>query len=233
MDVLKTLLELQDPQYADFQSKLIPTISRDQILGVKVPKLRKLAKELIQGSASHPSPALKKFLEDLPHSYYDENILHSILISEIKNYDQCLESVDVFLPFVDNWAVCDIISPKVFQKHHAELLEKIKVWVNKKPVYTRRFGLKILMSHFLDADFQPEYLKIPAAIGSEEYYLKMMVAWFFATALAKQWQATIPYLEDQCLDRWTHQKTIQKACESYRITKQQKDYLKKLKHLPT
>ena len=169
------------------------------------------------------------FLHQLPHEYYDENMLHALLISEVKDYEECIRLTDTFLPFVDNWAVCDIMSPKVFAKHKKELLAKIKTWSKSSHVYTCRFGIEALMSHYLDKDFKSEYLQIPASAISGEYYVKMMVAWFFATALAKQWDATIPYIENKKLAPWTHNKTIQKAIESYRITPEQKAYLRSLK----
>ena len=223
MNIKEELLALQDISYADFQAKLTPNIPRELFIGVRVPELRKLAKKLSK------EPEASKFLKDLPHKYYDENILHGLLISEMKDYDACLVAVDDFLPYVDNWAVCDIMSPKIFKKNKTALLEKIKEWSASEKAYTCRFGIEMLMSHFLDEDFKPEYLEIPASVKSEEYYVKMMIAWFFATALAKQWDATIKYLEDQRLDRWTHNKAIQKARESRRITPKEKEYLKSLK----
>ncbi len=221
--IQKQLFELQDKEYAAFQAKLTPGIPQESFIGVRVPLARKLAKEIFK------DPAHKAFLEVLPHKYYDENMLHGLLISQMKDYGECIEATDKFLPFVDNWAVCDIMSPKIFAKHKAELMAKIREWSASSHTYTCRFGLEMLMSHFLDADFKPEYLEIPAAARSEEYYVKMMVAWFFATALAKQWDATIPYLQNRVLATWTHNKTIQKAIESYRITAEQKDYLRTLK----
>ena len=170
-------------------------------------------------------------MKDLPHEYYDENLLHSLLLSEMKDYDACIEAVDTFLPYVDNWAVCDTISPKIFKKNKTALLVKIKEWSLSKKTYTCRFGIKMLMSYFLDEDFKAEYLEIPLSVNSEEYYVRMMIAWFFATALAKKWDATIKYIEDQRLDRWTHNKTIQKARESKRITASQKEYLRSLKRV--
>lgn len=156
-------------------------------------------------------------------------MLHGLLISEMKDYDACIEAVDEFLPYVDNWAVCDIMSPKIFKKNKKALLEKIKEWSKSEEEYTCRFGLEMLMSHFLDDDFKPEYLEIPLSVNNDEYYVKMMIAWFFATALAKQWDATIKHIEDQRLDTWAHNKAIQKARESKRITSKQKEYLKSLK----
>ena len=223
MDVQKRLLELQDLGYRDFHSKLVPNISKETIIGIRTPVLRKFVKEYKK------EPEAAEFLKTLPHHYYDENVLHGFLISELKDYETCVQALDEFLPYVDNWAVCDGISPKVFAKHHQELLPKIRAWTASDQLYTSRFGIRMLMAHFLDEDFRPEYLEIPEAVHSEAYYLNMMIAWFFATALAKQWEATIPYLEKQRLSPWVHKKTIQKARESYRITSEQKEYLKNLK----
>lgn len=223
MTFTEELFELQDKEYGNFQAKLTPGIPRDLFIGVRVPEVRKLAKRLIN------DPELTKFLKDLPHKYYDENMLHGLLVSEMKDYDTCVAEVDKFLPYVDNWAVCDIMSPKVFKKNKNVLLDKIMDWSASEKTYTCRFGIEMLMSHFLDDNFKPEYLKIPASVRSEEYYVKMMIAWFFATALAKQWDDTIKYLENYRLDTWVHNKTIQKARESYRITPEQKEYLKTLK----
>ncbi len=223
MNILDELLKLQDKEYAEFQSRLTPTISKEKFIGVRVPEVRKLAKKCVN------QPETNEFLNTLPHKYYDENMLHGLLISEIKDYKKCIEEVDKFLPYVDNWAVCDIMSPKIFKKYKEELLEKIKEWSKSNETYTCRFGIEMLMSHFLDDDFKKEYLEIPAAVHSEEYYVMMIVAWFFATALAKQWDDTIKYIEENRLDKWIHNKTIQKARESYRITDEQKEYLKSLK----
>lgn len=223
MEIQKKLFELQDKEYAEFQSKLTPVIPRDAFIGVRVPEVRKLAKSYSK------DPECQEFLKELPHQYYDENMLHGLILSEMKDYDDCIRAVDLFLPYVDNWAVCDIMSPKVFKKHKEQLLEKIREWAASDLVYTCRFGLEMLMSHFLDEDYAPEYLEIPAGVRSEEYYVNMMIAWFFATALAKQWDTTIPYIEGNRLDTWVHNKTIQKARESYRITEEQKEYLKGLK----
>ena len=222
-DLEKRMFELCDKEYAAFQCKLIPTISAGTVLGIRVPVLRNLAKEFRKESEC------EAFLESLPHRYYDENMFHSILLCDVKDYERAIEYVDSFLPYIDNWAVCDTLSPKVFKKHRSKLIEKIMEWTKSDKVYTCRFGIKMLMAHFLDEDFKPEYLKIPEAVKSDEYYVKMMVAWYFATALAKQWDATIPYIEENKLDIWTHNKTIQKARESYRITADQKEYLKTLR----
>lgn len=214
---------MQDKQYAAFQAKLAPGVPEDRFIGIRVPVLRKFAKEYAKEDNS------KDFLSQLPHIYYDEDMLHALLISQMKDYNECVQQTDAFLPYIDNWAVCDIMSPKVFAKHKETLMDKIKEWSKSAHTYTCRFGLEMLMSHYLDKDFKAEYLQIPAQAKSDEYYVKMMVAWFFATALAKQWEAAIPYIEQKRLAIWTHNKTIQKAIESYRISPEQKAYLRTLK----
>ena len=223
MKAQELLFQLQDKGYRDFQSKLIPTIPVETIIGVRIPAIRKLAKEYGKDSES------VEFLKQLPHTYYDENILHALLVAEIKDYEVCVKEVERFLPYVDNWAVCDIFSPKVFRKNKDKLIDKVREWTASAPPYPCRFGMEMLMTHFLDEDFRVEYLEIPAAVHSEEYYVNMMIAWFYATALAKQWDAAVGYIEKKCLDPWTHNKTIQKARESYRITREQKEYLNTLK----
>lgn len=223
MNIQKELFELQDISYGDFQAKLVPNIPRELLIGVRVPEARKLAKRLAK------EPEASEFLKDLPHKYYDENILHALLISEMKDYDACIVAIDEYLPYIDNWAVCDILSPKIFKEHKTSLLEKIKEWSASDKTYTCRFGLEMLMSYFLDNDFKPDYLEITTSVHSEEYYVRMMIAWFFATALAKQWDATIKYIENHRLDVWTHNKAIQKARESRRIAPKQNEYLKTLK----
>lgn len=221
--ILDRLFDMKDDGYADFQAKLTPTVPREKFIGVRVPKLRQFAKS-IKGT-----PEADEFTMELPHQYYDENMLHSLLISQIKDLDTCLDAVERFLPFVDNWAVCDILSPKIFAKHPDDVLERIKVWISSDEIYTCRFGMEMLMSFYLDERFRPEYLEMPANVISEEYYVNMMIAWFFATALAKQWDSTIPYIESKRMGKWVHNKTIQKAIESYRITDEQKKYLRSLK----
>lgn len=223
MNIQKELFALQDKSYGDFQAKLVPNIPRELFIGIRVPEARKLAKRL----AKEPETSI--FLRDLPHKYYDENILHALLISEMKDYNECMAAVDNFLPYVDNWAVCDILSPKIFKKNRTVLLKKIKEWSASEKTYTCRFGIEMLMTYFLDDDFKPEYLEIPTSVYNEDYYVRMMIAWFFATALAKQWDTAIKYIEDHRLDAWTHNKAIQKARESRRITIKQKKYLKSLK----
>ena len=216
-------MSLQDESYANFQSKLIPTVAREKIIGVRVPQVRKLAKELLREGD------YKEFLDQLPHTYYDEDMLHGLLLSELKDYNLCIRRIEQFLPYVDNWAVCDCMSPKVFRKNKDFLLDKIREWTASEDTYTCRFGVGMLMTHFLEEDFEPEYLEMVACIQSEEYYVNMMRAWFYATALARQWEATITVLATGRLDIWTHNKTIQKARESFRITAEQKEQLKTMK----
>jgi len=226
-EIQKALFAKQDLKYKEFQSKLIPTIDADTVIGVRTPDLRAIAKDF----AKHPE--VEKFLTKLPHKYYDENQVHAFILSLMKDYDDCVAHVDAFLPYVDNWATCDQMRPKVFAKaaNREMLLKDTRRWIEAPvtKVYTVRFGIETLMSFFLDENFDPKYLKWVSKIRSEEYYLNMMVAWFFATALAKQYEATLPYIEKRVLDAWTHNKTIQKAIESYRITDAQKAYLKTLK----
>ena len=206
--IQERLFALRDEKYREFQRSLIPGLPRENIIGIRIPVMRKLAKEFVK------EPEAAVFLKQLPHTYYDENILHALLIAEIKDYDACMEAVEAFLPYIDNWAVCDGLSPKVFGKHKAELLEKIRLWIPSEHIYTCRFGIGMLMRWFLDEDFQPGYLELPAAVRSEEYYVNMMTAWFFATALAKQWDAAIPYLEQKRLDVWTHKKIARFTLET-------------------
>ena len=222
-DIRDELFKLQDKKYRDFQVKLIPTVKPDTIIGVRTPELRKYAKVLTK------EKNYSAFLGDLPHKYFDENQLHAFILSEIKDYDECISYVKKFLQYVDNWATCDQMSPKVFKKHTGELLEHIKTWIKSKETYTIRFGIGLLMQYYLDDNFKPEYLEMVSNIKSEEYYVNMMIAWYFATALAKQHKYAIPFIENRKLDTWTHNKAIQKSIESYRITPEQKEYLKSLK----
>ena len=214
---------MQDTTYRDFMSKLIPSVDPDTVIGIRTPELRRLAKEL--GKRDD----IQVFLHALPHRYFEENQLHAFIISEIKDFDLCMDELCRFLPLVDNWATCDQMSPRVFKKHHPALLEHIREWIASDAVYTVRFGVGMLMEHFLDEDFDIAYPEMVAAIRSNEYYVNMMIAWYFATALAKQCDAILPYIVHQRLDKWTHNKTIQKAVESYRITDEHKAYLKSLK----
>lgn len=222
MDIVKELFNLADKNYKKFNASLIPTVDGALVIGVRVPILRKFALD------NFDKIIASGFLDDLPHKYYDENLLHGIVISLIKDYNSCLSLLEKFLPFMDNWAVCDITNPKVFSKNKAHLLPTIKRWIASKKTYTVRFGVKTLMSLYLDGDFKTEFLALPL-IKSEEYYINMAISWFYATALAKQWGDTVVYLEKRLLPTWVHNKTIQKAIESYRITNEQKEYLKSLK----
>ena len=217
------LFELQDVEYREFQRKLMPTVNPETVIGVRTPELRKLAKEFSK------TPEAEEFIKILPHKYYEENNLHGFLIEAIKDYDQVIKAIDDFLPYVDNWATCDLMSPKVFKKHLPELYDKIKVWLKSNWTYTVRFGIEMLMSFFLDDHFQPEMPDLVAEIRSQEYYVNMMIAWYFATALAKQYEAVLPYIKERRLDKWAHNKAIQKAIESYRISDEAKAYLRTLK----
>ena len=223
-EILQRLFTLQDLEYQVFQSKLIPTIAPERMIGVRTPALRVMAKEFSKRDD------VVEFLTALPHRYFDENQLHAFIISLGKDYSATVAAVDAFLPYVDNWATCDQLSPTVFRKHHAELLPEIWRWMASEQTYTIRFGIGMLMQHYLDADFDPTYLECVAALRSDEYYVNMMIAWYFATALAKQYDAALPYLEGQRLDTWTHNKTIQKAVESFRITPERKMILRSQKN---
>ncbi len=222
-DIISELYKKQDIKYRDFQAKLIPSKTVEDMIGVRTPELRKYAKELLKRED------VGEFLRILPHEFFDEYQLHAFIISGIKDYDKCMDEVNRFLPYVDNWATCDQLSPKVFKKNRPELLKQIMKWIKSKETYTVRFGIGMLMEHFLDEDFDIKYPEVVAKVHSEEYYINMMIAWYFATALAKQYDAVIPFIEEKRLDKWTHNKAIQKSVESYRITPKQKDYLKTLK----
>lgn len=217
------LFELQDLKYKDFNAKLIPTVASELIIGVRTPVLRKFAKEFSK------DPRCTDFLESLPHKYYEENNVHAFLIEQIGDYDRTIEELERFLPYVDNWATCDMMRPKVFKKNPDRLLENIKDWIKSDKTYTIRFGIEILMTFYLDELFSPEYPEMVLSVKSDEYYVKMMVAWYFATALAKQYNEILPIIIRGLSDKWTHNKAIQKACESYRITDEQKKYLRTLK----
>ena len=221
--IQRQLFELQDLKYRDFNASLIPNVDKETVIGVRTPQLRKLVKELSK------DPDIVIFLRTLPHKYYEENNLHGLIIESMKDYEKCIAEMKLFLPYIDNWATCDIISPKVFKKHLPELLDEIKVWMSSDHTYTIRFGIEMLMSFYLDDQFKPEYPETVAGIKSQEYYVNMMIAWYFATALAKQYEAVLPFIEEKRLEKWTHNKAIQKSVESYRITPEQKAYLKTLK----
>ena len=221
--VFQRLSELSDPTYRDFHAGLIPNISPETILGVRVPALRKLAREL-RGSAEE-----QEFMAALPHEYYDENCLHGLLINDIKDFGATVSAQDAFLPYVDNWAVCDLISPRSFKSRPPELAAHVRRWLESSHSYTVRFGIGVLMSFYLDEGFEPAQLEAVAERCCEEYYVNMMVAWYFATALAKQPEAALPYIENRRLSRWTHNKAIQKSIESRRIPDETKAYLKTLR----
>ena len=214
------LFALQDLSYREFQSALLPTIPKEYIIGVRTPDLRKLAKSF---------DSKDEFMKELPHYFYEENTLHAFLLNEINEFEICIRGVCAFLPYVDNWATCDGLRPKVFQKYPEQLLPYIEEWLKSSHPYTIRSGIEMLMCHFLEERFDPAFLEHVVAVSSEEYYVKMMVAWYFATALAKQYETALPYLRERRLAPWIHQKIIQKATESYRITPEQKKVLKELK----
>lgn len=223
MDVIDELLKFKDLEYKTFQSKLIPNIDSNTMIGVRTPKLKDIARNLYKNND------YELFLNSLPHNYYEENIIHGLVISEIKNYDLCINYMDKFFPYVDNWAVCDQTNPKIFKKHKKEVLLKINEWIKSKEVYKIRFGVKTLMNYFLDDDFNKDYLKLPFIIKNDDYYVKMMIAWFYSTALAKKYDETIKIIESNELDIFIHNKTIQKAIESFRVTDEHKKYLRTLK----
>ena len=219
----RALFAAQDVPYRDFNAKLVPTVDKATIIGVRTPQVRALAKEFAA------DPQIPAFLDALPHQYFEENNLHGALLEKIKDYDECMVRVEQFLPYIDNWATCDSLNPKVFAKHKPALLSKIRVWLTSDHVYTVRFAMGMLMKWFLDDDFSPEYLDLIAAVRSDEYYIRMMQAWYFATALSKQYDAALPYIEQHRLEPWTHNKTIQKARESFRVSDEHKAYLCTLK----
>ena len=224
-EILRRLFELQDKEYREFQLKLMPGVKADAVIGVRTPLLRGLAKELVKQYGE------EKLLEAIGKYYYDERNLYDLVLMGVKDYDRCVAFIDAFLPCVDNWATCDLLSPKVFGKKavRERLLGDIRRWIASPEPFIRRFGMLTLMRHFLDEDFEADYLRWVASVRSEHYYVRMMQAWFFATALAKQWEATVPILESRCLDAWVHNKTIQKAIESYRITPEQKAQLREMR----
>ena len=223
MTLYERLIKMKDDAYREFQVKLVPTVPPETVIGVRTPRLRTVAKELFK------SPEREPFLSDLPHRYYEENLIHFFVISMIRDFDECVRRVDVFLPYVDCWPVSDQATPVSFKKNRQRLLPYIRKWIASEHVYTARFGVRMLMNEFLDEDFREEYPELVAGVKSDEYYLKMMVAWYFATALAKRYEETIRFFEDRRLDEWTRRKAIQKAVESYRVTDEHKDYLRGLR----
>lgn len=222
-DLHRELFALQDVEYKKFHQRLMPTVNEEAVIGIRTPVLRKFAKDFKKRDCADD------FLKELPHKYYEENNLHAFLLEQIKAYDSLIKELNKFLPFVDNWATCDMMRPKILKNHKDELLKEIDLWLISKDVYAVRFGVNCLMNYYLEDDFKPEYLKKVADIKSEEYYINMVRAWYFATALSKQYDEAVKIVERKVLDKWTHNKTIQKALESYRVSKEQKEYLKTLK----
>lgn len=223
MTLYDRLNEVRDEAYREFQIRLVPNVPPETVVGVRTPEMRRIAKDVFT-SADRDA-----FLNDLPHKYYEENLIHFFVLSIIRDFDECVRRVEAFLPYVDCWPVSDQATPKAFRKNHEKLLPYIRKWIASEHVYTARFGIRMLMNEFLDADFKEEYLSLVAAKQGEDYYLRMMVAWYFATALAKRYDETVPYLEARRLDEWTHRKTIQKAIESFRVTDAHKEYLRSLR----
>ncbi|MBQ4424824.1 MAG: DNA alkylation repair protein [Lachnospiraceae bacterium] len=223
MTLYERLLEEKDDAYREFQARLVPNVPPETILGVRTPAMRKIAKEVFE------SPDREAFLNDLPHRYYEENLIHFFVIAMIRDFDACMQEVEAFLPYVDCWPVSDQATPKAFARNHQKLLPYIRKWIASEHVYTARFGIRMLMNEFLGEDFREEYPELVAGKKGEDYYLKMMIAWYFATAIAKRYEETVPYFENRRLDEWVHRKAIQKAVESYRVTEAHKEYLKSLR----
>ena len=223
MTLYDRLIAVKDDAYRDFQVKLVPNIPPETVIGVRTPEMRRIAKELFQGAERDA------FLGSLPHRYYEENLIHFFVIAMIRDFDACVRAVEVFLPYVDCWPVSDQATPAAFRKNHEKLLPYIKKWISSDHVYTARFGIRMLMNEFLGDDFKPEYPALAAGKKGDDYYLKMMVAWYFATALAKRYDEVIPYFEERRLDEWVHRKAIQKAVESFRVTEEHKEYLRSLR----
>ncbi|MBP5575699.1 MAG: DNA alkylation repair protein [Treponema sp.] len=222
-EITSQLFKMQDKEYSAFQARIIPSVEKEKIIGVRTPQLRSFAKTLAKEEDT------ESFLQSLPHKYFEENQLHAFVISQEKDFGKCASHVENFLPYIDNWATCDQLSPKAFKKEKEKLLPYIKKWIKSERVYTIRFAIGMLMQHFLDENFCDQYASMVAKIKSDEYYVNMMRAWYFATALAKQYDLILPYIEQKKLDAWTHNKAIQKSIESYRITADQKSYLRMLK----
>lgn len=223
MKIQQELFALQDLSYKNFHSKLMPTVDSKTIIGVRVPALRNLAKRLLQEDRH------SDFLGELPHTYYEENNLHAFIIQYTKDFSACCALLEKFLPHIDNWATCDMLRPTCFKKHKKELFFLVQKWIVSENIYTVRFAIGMLLSYFLDEDFNASHLEMVAQVQNENYYVQMMIAWYFATALTKQYEKAVPYIEQQKLPQWVHNKTIQKAVESYRILPEQKAYLKQFK----
>jgi len=219
----KNLFSMQDAEYREFQAKLIPNIKKESIIGIRTPILKKYALELVKNND------FTEFISILPHEYFEENQLHAFIVSELKDYDKVISELERFLPYVDNWATCDQLRPKIFKKHKDKLITKIRKWISSSHTYTIRFGVGMMMCHYLDDNFEEDHLKLISEIRVHDYYIDMMIAWYFATALAKQYDKAVKFIENNVLDTFIHNKTIQKARESYRVSDEHKEYLKKLK----
>ena len=222
-ELQQLLFEYEDKKYGDFSAKLIPTLPRERFIGIRSPEYKKILKRI------KDDPVIPEFLSTLPHTYNEENCLHVALINKMKDFDECVSALEKFMPYIDNWAVNDGVNPACFKKHRAELIGKVQTWISSEETYTRRCGMKLLMANYLDDDFKPEYLDLPADLRSNEYYVNMMTAWLFAEALTKQWDTAVKYIEAHRLDPWTHNKAIQKACESFRVPDERKEYLRTLR----
>ena len=222
-EIQKEFFENQDIEYRDFNAKLLPTVDRDTMIGIRTPVIRNIAKKYAERED------IGDFLSALPHRYYDENNIHGAIISLGKDLDTVVSQLNGFLPYVDNWATCDLIRPKMFKKHTEELMPHILGWIESGETYTVRFGIEMLMSFCLKENFREEHLELVAGVKSNEYYVNMAISWYFATALAFQYASAVKYLEQNKLDKWTHNMTVKKACESFRVTEEQKVYLKTLR----
>ena len=223
--IQEILFKYQDEKYADFSAKLVPTLSRDVFIGIRAPNYKNIIREI----NCLPAEEKENFFTDLPHKYHEENCLQIALINKIKNYDECLAALETFLPYINSWAVSDGLNPPVLKKNRMQLLPKLEEWINAEEPYIKRVGMLLLMKYFLDDDYKAEYLELPASIRSDEYYVNMMTAWLFAEALVKQWDTAITFIQNKKLDTWTHNKAIQKACESFRVSDERKVYLRTLK----
>lgn len=223
--IQKILFKYQDKKYGDFSAKLVPTLPREAFIGVRSPAYKEIIREL----KTLPTAELENFMVDLPHKYHEENCLQIALINKIKNYDDCLAALENFLPYINSWAVSDGLNPPALKKNRSLLLPELQKWIRSDKTFTQRVGMLLLMKYFLDDDFKMEYLELPASIRSDEYYVNMMIAWLFAEALAKQWDSAITFIQERKLAEWTHNKAIQKACESFRVSPEHKEYLKTLK----
>lgn len=222
-EMLNAIFAARDEEYADFTAKLIPNVPRERIIGVRTPQLRSIAKRFGKNAG------INEFLSALPHEYHEQNLVHAYIAESIGDFDSAVKTIEAFLPYVTNWAVCDSMTPRIFAKHTGELLPIIKKWLQSAHPYTVRFGLRMLMCFYLEKEFASEINALAASVCSEEYYVNMMQAWYFATALAKQYDSTVPFVEERRLSPWVHNKTIQKAVESFRITAEQKAHLKTLR----